>query len=92
MIWWYKNHDEPIEKWIYYPMRKAIRYTTYRDWRFEFDNAFNDIGNGFLDFWGGMWVVFKNSVLFVLTPILKPISFWRIQRKVQKMLEERCAQ
>lgn len=87
-MWWYKEHKEPYEKWVFYPWYKAIRYATYQDWQNDFPNAIGDVKNGFVEFWRGMFSLLTLSVQWVLTPILKPIAFIRILPKMRKGIED----
>lgn len=86
-MWWYKEHKEPIEKWMYYPWYKAIRFATYQDWEHDFPNALKVISDGFVEFWGGVFSLLVRSVQWVLCPILKPIAFIRTLPKFRTDVE-----
>ena len=86
-MWWYKKHNEPLEKWMYYPWYKALKYATYYDWRYEFPDAIGDVSLGLKTLANGICNVLKFSVLWVLTPVLKPIAFIKDLPKIRKDVE-----
>ena len=88
-MWWYKEHNEVVEKWAYYPWYKAIRYANYQAWRPELQQAIEDVSDGFISFWKGVFSLLKLAVLWVLTPVLKPITFIRILPGLRKTLTEK---
>ena len=89
-MWWYKSHNEPVEKWIYYPWYKAIRYTRYQPWKNNFEDAIVDIVDGIKSLSSGVFNLTKTLIQWVLSPILKPLAVIRWLPKIrQSEAEER---
>ena len=87
MAWWYKKHNEPLEKWMYYPWYKALKYATYCDWKYEFSDAAGNITLGAKALSLGVFYMLKYSIMWLLTPIFKPITFIAKLPKIRKDVE-----
>ena len=72
---------------MYYPWYKAIKYATYYDWGHEFPDAMGDVSLGLKTLATGTYNMLRLPVLWVLTPILKPITFIKKLPKIRGDVE-----
>ena len=75
IMWWFKEHSTPVEKWAFYPWYKALKYATYTEWKSTLEDSWENIQGGFTSFWSGVFALLLLAVQWVFSPILKPIEF-----------------